>query len=89
MSGLILFIVAVALLGVAIYSLVSYLKERRASQLPVHKPVSYLSIKRRNNTFRSPPFSADFFTVLYCPLPKPKRKQACGPAFVQFMPQNL
>ena len=37
MSGLILFIVAVALLGVAIYSLVSYLKERRASQLPVHK----------------------------------------------------
>ena len=36
MSGLILFIVAV-LLGVAIYSLVSYLKERRASQLPVHK----------------------------------------------------
>ncbi|CAM6917364.1 hypothetical protein KLPMMA089M2_12935 [Klebsiella pneumoniae] len=30
-------IVAVALLGVAIYSLVSYLKERRASQLPVHK----------------------------------------------------
>ena len=34
MSGLILFIVAVALLGVAIYSLVSYLKERRASQLP-------------------------------------------------------
>ena len=30
MSGLILFIVAVALLGVAIYSLVSYLKERRA-----------------------------------------------------------
>ncbi|HBT1933154.1 TPA: small membrane protein [Klebsiella pneumoniae] len=29
--------VAVALLGVAIYSLVSYLKERRASQLPVHK----------------------------------------------------
>lgn len=52
-------------------------------------PVSYLSIKRRNNTFRSPPFSADFFTVLYCPLPKPKRKQACGPAFVQFMPQNL
>lgn len=81
MSGLILFIVAVALLGVAIYSPVSYLKERRASQLPVHK--------RRNNTFRSPPFSADFFTVLYCPLPKPKRKQACGPAFVQFMPQNL
>ena len=49
MSGLILFIVAVALLGVAIYSPVSYLKERRASQLPVHK--------RRNNTFRSPPFS--------------------------------
>ncbi|MBD3703768.1 small membrane protein [Klebsiella pneumoniae] len=38
MSGLILFIVAVALLGVAIYSPgVSYLKERRASQLPVHK----------------------------------------------------
>ncbi|HIE9579042.1 TPA: small membrane protein [Klebsiella variicola subsp. variicola] len=37
MSGLILFIVAVALLGVAIYSLVSYLKERRASQLPAHK----------------------------------------------------
>ncbi|HDZ1215471.1 small membrane protein [Klebsiella pneumoniae] len=37
MSGLILFIVAVALLGVAIYSLVSYLKERCASQLPVHK----------------------------------------------------
>ncbi|HED9564737.1 TPA: small membrane protein [Klebsiella pneumoniae] len=37
MSGLILFIVAVPLLGVAIYSLVSYLKERRASQLPVHK----------------------------------------------------
>ncbi len=63
MSGLILFIVAVALLGVAIYSLVSYLKERRASQLPVHK--------RRNNTFRSPPFSADFFTILYCPLPMP------------------
>ena len=30
-------VVAVALLGVAIYSLVSYLKERRASQLPVHK----------------------------------------------------
>ena len=80
MSGLILFIVAVALLGVAIYSPVSYLKERRASQLPVHK--------RRNNTFRST-VSADFFTVLYCPLPKPKRKQACGPAFVQFMPQNL
>ena len=37
MSGLILFIVAVALLGVAIYSLVSYLKERRASHVPGHK----------------------------------------------------
>ncbi len=46
MSGLILFIVAVALLGVAIYSLVSYLKSGA--------PVSYLSIKRRNNTFRFP-----------------------------------
>ncbi|HCI6435011.1 small membrane protein [Klebsiella quasipneumoniae] len=37
MSGLILFIVALALLGVAIYSLVSYLKQQRASKLPVHK----------------------------------------------------
>lgn len=37
MSGLILFIVAVALLGVAIYSPCRTSKERRASQLPVHK----------------------------------------------------
>ncbi len=48
MSGLILFIVAVALLGVAIYSLVSYLKERRASQLPVHKKEEIIpSVPRR------------------------------------------
>jgi hypothetical protein len=37
MSGILLFIVAVVLLGVAIYSLVSYVKDRRASQLPVKK----------------------------------------------------
>ncbi len=37
MSGIILIVVAVILLGVAIYSLVSYVKERRASQLPTHK----------------------------------------------------
>ncbi|WEF26543.1 small membrane protein [Klebsiella aerogenes] len=37
MSGFLLFIVAIALLGVAIYSLVSYIKERRASQLPTDK----------------------------------------------------
>ncbi|EMM2467042.1 small membrane protein [Raoultella ornithinolytica] len=36
MSGIILIVVAVILLGVAIYSLVSYVKERRASQLPTH-----------------------------------------------------
>ena len=47
MSGLILFIVAVALLGVAIYSLVSYLKERRASQLPVHKKEIIPSVPHR------------------------------------------
>lgn len=47
MSGLILFIVAVALLGVAIYSLVSYLKERRASQLPVHKEEIIPSVPHR------------------------------------------
>lgn len=35
MSGLILFIVAVALLGVAIYSLVSYLKERQIGRAHV------------------------------------------------------
>ncbi len=44
MSGLILFIVAVALLGVAIYS--------RCRTSKSGAPVSYLSIKRRN-TFRS------------------------------------
>ncbi|QNK09637.1 small membrane protein [Enterobacter sp. JUb54] len=37
MSGIILIVVAVILLGVALYSLVSYIKERRASQLPFHK----------------------------------------------------
>ncbi len=73
MSGLILFIVAVALLGVAILRLVS-LPQRAARQsiLPVHKEEIIPSVP--------PPFSADFFTVLYCPLPKPKQKQACGPA---------
>ncbi|MRT47243.1 small membrane protein [Klebsiella sp. B345] len=37
MSGIVLIVVAVILLGVALYSLVSYIKERRASQLPFHK----------------------------------------------------
>ena len=37
MSGFLLFIVAIALLGVAVYSLVSYIKERRAGQLPTDK----------------------------------------------------
>lgn len=37
MSGIILIVVAVILLGVAIYSLVSYVKERRASQLPTDR----------------------------------------------------
>ncbi|HHT2830382.1 small membrane protein [Klebsiella aerogenes] len=37
MSGFVLFIVAIALLGVAVYSLVSYIKERRAAQLPTDK----------------------------------------------------
>ncbi|MGG7981731.1 small membrane protein [Klebsiella aerogenes] len=37
MSGFLLFIVAIALLGVAVYSLVSYIKERRVGQLPTDK----------------------------------------------------
>lgn len=37
MSGILLFIVAVVLLGVAVYSLVSYVKDRRSVQLPTHK----------------------------------------------------
>ena len=37
MSGILLFIVAVVLLGVAVYSLVSYVKYRRSAQLPTHK----------------------------------------------------
>lgn len=37
MSGFLLFIVAIALLGVAVYSLVSYIKERRAGKLPTDK----------------------------------------------------
>ena len=37
MSGILLFIVAVVLLGVAIFSLVSYVKDRRSAQLPTHK----------------------------------------------------
>ncbi len=37
MSGFLLFIVAIALLGVAVYSPVSYIKERRAGQLPTDK----------------------------------------------------
>ena len=37
MSGILLFIVAVVLLGVAIFSLVSYVKVRRSAQLPTHK----------------------------------------------------
>ncbi|HHG8773702.1 TPA: small membrane protein [Raoultella planticola] len=37
MSGILLILVAVILLGVALYSLVSYVKDRRASQLPTHK----------------------------------------------------
>lgn len=37
MSGILLLLAAVILLGVALYSLVSYIKERRASQLPFHK----------------------------------------------------
>lgn len=37
MSGIILLLAAVILLGVALYSLVSYVKERRASQLPFNK----------------------------------------------------
>lgn len=37
MSGILLFIVAVVLLGVALYSLMSYIKDRRAGQLPIHK----------------------------------------------------
>ncbi|EIW8607586.1 small membrane protein [Klebsiella aerogenes] len=37
MSGFLLFIVAIALLGVAVYSLVSYIKDRRAGQLPTDK----------------------------------------------------
>ncbi|QGN37574.1 small membrane protein [Klebsiella oxytoca] len=37
MSGILLFIVAVVLLGVAVYSLGSYIRERRSAQLPTHK----------------------------------------------------
>lgn len=37
MSGILLFIVAVVLLGVGVYSLVSYVKDRRSAQLPTHK----------------------------------------------------
>lgn len=37
MSGILLFIVAVVLLGVAIFSLVSYVRDRRAAQLPTYK----------------------------------------------------
>ncbi|MDU7187530.1 MAG: small membrane protein [Klebsiella sp.] len=37
MSGILLFIVAVVLLGVAIFSLVSYVKDRLSAQLPTHK----------------------------------------------------
>ena len=44
MSGIILIVVAVILLGVAIYSLVSYVKERRASQLP--------TLRRKNSPSR-------------------------------------
>jgi hypothetical protein len=72
MSGLILFIVAVALLGVAIYSLVSYLKERRASQLPVHKEI-IPSVPHRFLLISLPP-------VLSL---RPKTKAGQSPAFVQ------
>lgn len=37
MSGILLFVVAIVLLAVAIYSLTSYIKDRRSGQLPNHK----------------------------------------------------